>query len=93
MIDIYTAQTPNGSKASMLEEIGLPYGVHALRLRANEQKEASGTSSSTRTGASQPSSIVTMKILPGSDRAQSAPGKEDPDAGRRWLENFRAEGH
>jgi glutathione S-transferase len=40
MIDLYTAQTPNGWKASiMLEELGLPYNVCALKLQENEQKE------------------------------------------------------
>lgn len=39
MIDLYTASTPNGWKASvMLEELGLPYEVKALRLGRNEQK-------------------------------------------------------
>lgn len=39
MIDLYTAPTPNGWKASiMLEEIGIPYEVHALRLDQLEQK-------------------------------------------------------
>jgi GST-like protein len=40
MIDLYTAPTPNGWKASiMLEEVGLPYTVHALRLDQLEQKQ------------------------------------------------------
>lgn len=40
MIDLYTARTPNGWKVSiLLEELGAPYEVHALRLRDNEQKE------------------------------------------------------
>ena len=40
MIDLYTASTPNGHKASVtLEEIGLPYTVHAINLAANEQKQ------------------------------------------------------
>ena len=39
MIDLYTAPTPNGWKASiMLEELGLPYEVHAVRLDQLEQK-------------------------------------------------------
>ncbi len=39
MIDLYTAATPNGHKASvMLEEVGLPYTLHALDLGAKEQK-------------------------------------------------------
>ncbi len=40
MIDLYTAETPNGWKASiMLEEVGLPYTVKALRLDKLEQKQ------------------------------------------------------
>lgn len=40
MIDLYTAPTPNGFKASvMLEEVALPYEVHRLNLGAKEQKE------------------------------------------------------
>lgn len=40
MIDLYTAETPNGWKASItLEELGLPYIVHALALSKLEQKE------------------------------------------------------
>ena len=40
MIDLYTAATPNGWKASVvLEELGLPYELHAVNLRKNEQKE------------------------------------------------------
>jgi GSH-dependent disulfide-bond oxidoreductase len=39
MIDLYTSQTPNGWKASiMLEETGLPYEVHPIGLQAGEQK-------------------------------------------------------
>ncbi|RMF18222.1 MAG: glutathione S-transferase [Alphaproteobacteria bacterium] len=40
MITLYTAPTPNGHKISvMLEEIGLPYEVRVLDLRAGEQKQ------------------------------------------------------
>ncbi len=40
MIDLYTAPTPNGWKASiMLEEVGLPYTLKALNLGKLEQKE------------------------------------------------------
>ena len=40
MIDLYTAATPNGWKASiLLEELGLPYEVHVLDLRSGAQKE------------------------------------------------------
>jgi glutathione S-transferase/GST-like protein len=39
MIDLYTASTPNGWKASVaLEELGLPYEVHHLNLRKREQR-------------------------------------------------------
>ena len=39
MIDLYTAETPNGWKISItLEELGMPYTVHALALSRNEQK-------------------------------------------------------
>ncbi len=39
MIDLYTAPTPNGWKASVtLEELGLPYEVHAVNIMAGEQK-------------------------------------------------------
>ena len=39
MIDLFTAATPNGHKASiMLEELGLDYRVHALNLGEMEQK-------------------------------------------------------
>jgi glutathione S-transferase len=41
MIDLYTAATPNGWKASvMLEEVGLPYEVKALTLSKLDQKQA-----------------------------------------------------
>lgn len=40
MIDLYTAATPNGYKASiMLEEVGLPYKVHPISFARNEQLE------------------------------------------------------
>jgi GSH-dependent disulfide-bond oxidoreductase len=40
MIDLYTAATPNGYKASvMLEEVGLPYELHHLQLGQHEQKQ------------------------------------------------------
>jgi glutathione S-transferase len=40
MIDLYTAATPNGYKASIvLEELGLPYELHAVDLSAGEQKQ------------------------------------------------------
>jgi GSH-dependent disulfide-bond oxidoreductase len=40
MIDLYTAATPNGYKASVtLEELGLPYTTHDIKLSDNTQKE------------------------------------------------------
>jgi GSH-dependent disulfide-bond oxidoreductase len=40
MIDLYTAATPNGWKASItLEELGLDYEVHAIDLSSGEQKQ------------------------------------------------------
>jgi GST-like protein len=39
VIELYTATTPNGRKVSIaLEELGLPYQVHAFNLRAMDQK-------------------------------------------------------
>jgi glutathione S-transferase len=40
MIHLYSAATPNGHKISIaLEEMGLPYTVHAINLKAQEQKQ------------------------------------------------------
>ena len=40
MIDLYTAATPNGYKVSIaLEELDLPYTLHALKLADGEQKQ------------------------------------------------------
>ncbi len=40
MIDLYTARTPNGYKATVtLEELEMDYTVHHLQLMENEQKE------------------------------------------------------
>src|ERR1700739_4001565 len=40
MIDLYTAPTPNGWKASVvLEELGLPYEGHLVNLLAGDQKQ------------------------------------------------------
>jgi GST-like protein len=40
MIDLYTAATPNGHKVSIaLEELGLPYQVHALELAKLDQRQ------------------------------------------------------
>jgi GSH-dependent disulfide-bond oxidoreductase len=42
MIDLYTAETPNGWKVSIaLEELELPYTVHVLKLSKKEQKAPS----------------------------------------------------
>jgi glutathione S-transferase len=39
MIELYTSPTPNGYKASVtLEELELPYNVHAVDLQSGEQK-------------------------------------------------------
>lgn len=39
VIDLYTSATPNGWKASiLLEELGVPYTVHAISLSKQEQK-------------------------------------------------------
>ncbi len=39
MIDLYTASTPNGWKASItLEEMGVPYKLHAISLSKQDQK-------------------------------------------------------
>jgi GSH-dependent disulfide-bond oxidoreductase len=40
MIDLYTSPTPNGYKISIaLEELALPYQVHAIDLGAKDQKK------------------------------------------------------
>lgn len=40
MIELFTAPTPNGWKVSiMLEEIGLPYTVHPIKLQDGQQKD------------------------------------------------------
>jgi glutathione S-transferase len=42
MIDLYTSGTPNGWKASVtLEELELPYSVHAINLGKGDQKTES----------------------------------------------------
>lgn len=39
MIDLYTAPTPNGWKASVtLEELELPYETHFVNIAKGEQK-------------------------------------------------------
>lgn len=39
MIDFYTAHTPNGRKVwILLEELGIPYKLHEIDLKKNEQK-------------------------------------------------------
>ena len=46
MIELYTWGTPNGRKISvMLEEICMPYNVHPVNLRNNEQKTPEGSPS------------------------------------------------
>jgi GSH-dependent disulfide-bond oxidoreductase len=38
MIDLYTFTTPNGRKASiMLEEVELPYTIHVIDIRKDDQ--------------------------------------------------------
>jgi glutathione S-transferase len=40
MIDLYTSPTPNGYKVTiLLEELGLPYELHAIDLSSGAQKE------------------------------------------------------
>ncbi len=40
MIELYTASTPNGHKVSIaLEELALPYSVHAIDLMRGDQKK------------------------------------------------------
>jgi GST-like protein len=40
MIELFTYETPNGQKASiMLEEVGLPYAVHTVDLMEGQQRE------------------------------------------------------
>ncbi|HEY2664622.1 MAG TPA: glutathione S-transferase N-terminal domain-containing protein [Candidatus Binataceae bacterium] len=40
MIELYTWGTPNGQKISIaLEELAIPYNVHPVNLRADEQKK------------------------------------------------------
>ncbi|MFP6773940.1 MAG: glutathione S-transferase N-terminal domain-containing protein [Alphaproteobacteria bacterium] len=42
MIDLYTSSTPNGHKASVtLEELDLPYEVHAINLGEGDQRTES----------------------------------------------------
>eukprot|EP01120_Amphizonella_sp_Union-15-10_P006710 TRINITY_DN219_c0_g2_i2.p1 TRINITY_DN219_c0_g2~~TRINITY_DN219_c0_g2_i2.p1 ORF type:complete len:241 (-),score=73.19 TRINITY_DN219_c0_g2_i2:7-681(-) len=39
-ITLYTAETPNGWKVSIiLEELGIPYNLHHIQMSKNEQKE------------------------------------------------------
>ena len=60
MIDLYTWTTPNGRKASiMLEEIGLPYTVHAIDISKDEQFAPDFSQRSRRTTAFLRSSTAT----------------------------------
>lgn len=44
MIDLYTAPTPNGWKASIaLEELGLAYDVKVVNILAGEQRASAST--------------------------------------------------
>ncbi len=71
MIDLYTASTPNGWKASIaLEELGLPYNVRAIDLAKGEQKEE-WFLRSIRMGAFRLSSIGMRTISRCSNRARS----------------------
>ena len=57
MIELYTAATPNGHKASVtLEELALPYRVHAINLGAGEPTTPAFPQSSTPTTAASPCS-------------------------------------
>ena len=48
MIDLYTAATPNGWKASItLEELELPYTLHKIDLSSGEQKQKSNEHAAT----------------------------------------------
>jgi GSH-dependent disulfide-bond oxidoreductase len=60
MIELYTSNTPNGQKVSiMLEEVGLPYRVHPIDITKDQQfaPEFLKIAPNTR---SPPSSIPTM---------------------------------
>ena len=62
MIELFTAPTPNGHKASVtLEELGLEYAVRAIDF-SKEEKKKIGISRSTRTARFLPSSTTTRKI-------------------------------
>ncbi len=71
-IDLYTAPTPNGWKASVtLEELELPYNVHVVNLTANEQKQEELSQAQSERPHSRRSSIVATATLPSSRRARS----------------------
>ena len=72
MIDLYTAPTPNGWKASItLEELEIPYEVHRINLLARAMQKKPWYLKSTRTVGFRPSSIATRAISRSSSRARS----------------------
>ena len=85
MIDLYTWTTPNGRKVSIaLEELGLPYTVHAVDIGKDEQfkPEFLKISPNNRIPA-----IVDR------DNGMSADGvRRDPDLSRRQDRQAAAEG-
>ena len=90
MIDLYTAPTPNGWKASIaLEELGLPVRGAPDRPRRRPSRRRPGTWRSTRTAASRRSSTATNGDFAGVrvGRDPDLPGREDrrllPDRRRR----------
>lgn len=70
MIELYTANTPNGWKASVtLEELGLPYTVRAIDLSSGAQK-APAYLAINPNGRIRPSSIVTTTTSRSSSRGR-----------------------
>jgi hypothetical protein len=71
MIDLYTSPTPNGYKVTItLEELGLPYAVHAIDLSSGAQKEP-GSPQSIPTAGSRRSSTAAMATSRSSRAARS----------------------